>query len=121
MKRPTQAFVTIFSATALAAGAYAATNQAAPQVNDASAAFSANVSLAQAVQAAEASAGGKATHAEFEQSKTHGAIYEVEVARADQQVFDVRVSADSGQILSSQADHADHADHADGEEENEES
>ena len=108
MQRSIKGLVAILSAGALAAGAYAATNQAAPHANDASAALGAKVSLVQAIQAAEASAAGKATHAEFEQSKQHGAIYEVEVARADQQVFDVQVSADNGQVLSSKADSADH-------------
>ena len=109
MQRSIQALVAVLGAAALAVSALAASS-AAPRTNDAHAALGAKVSLVEATQAAEASVGGKATHAEFEQSEQHGPVYEVEVARADRQVFDVRVGADNGQILSSRTDSADHAD-----------
>ncbi|MBS0306670.1 MAG: PepSY domain-containing protein [Proteobacteria bacterium] len=73
--------------------------------NDALAAAQAKISLTQAIAAAEQHAGGKASKAEFEHSK-QGSHYEVEVVGATQ-VFDVKVDADSGTVLSSQEDKAD--------------
>lgn len=106
MKQTLKTLALLLSAGALAVGAQAAGTSAAAPANDAAAALQAKVSLVAAVQAAEGHVGGKATQAEFETSKKHGAIYEVEVARADQ-VFDVRVDAATGKVLSTQPDHAD--------------
>lgn len=72
----------------------------------------AKISLAQAVGQAEAHAGGKATKAELD-SEHGGAVFQVEVVTAQNQVFDVQVDALDGTVLSSRADKADHADTAD--------
>ena len=78
--------------------------------NDAMAIASAKTSLVQAVTAAEQHANGKATHAEYEHSK-QGWIYEIEVVNGAK-VFDVKVDADKGTIISSAEDKADrHGDH----------
>ena len=74
--------------------------------NDAMAINQAKVPIAQAISAAEKEHGGKATKAELEHSK-QGLIYEVEVV-AGAKVFDVKVDADKGSILSSTEDKSDH-------------
>lgn len=72
----------------------------------------ARISLAQAVGQAEAHAGGKATKAELESD--HGvAAFEIEIVTAQNQVFDVKVDARDGKVLSSKADKADDADRED--------
>lgn len=73
--------------------------------NDAMAIVNAKTSLVQAVTAAEQHANGKATHAEYEHSK-QGWIYEVEVV-SGAKVFDVKVDADKGTVISSAEDKAD--------------
>lgn len=83
------------TATAFAAGAE----------NDALAAANARVSLTQAITAAEQHAAGKATKAEFEYGQ-QGPIYEVEVVSGSK-VFDVRVDADKGAVISSREDKLD--------------
>lgn len=100
--------LTLLSALLLASAgaAYAAHAGAA---NDALAIEQAHISLTQAVAAAEQHAGGKAAKAEFEHSRK-GNFYEVEVVTSAHQVFDVRVDAQQGQVLSSRLDKADGAD-----------
>ena len=66
----------------------------------------ATISLSQAVSAAEAQAGGKASKAEFD-SERGALVYEVEVVTADSKVFDVKVDATNGKVLSSKLDQAD--------------
>lgn len=73
--------------------------------NDALAIVNAKTSLVQAVTAAEQHTNGKATHAEYEHSK-QGWIYEVEVV-SGAKVFDVKVDADKGTVISSAEDKAD--------------
>ncbi len=88
------------------AGGLAFAKQAAQTENDAIAALAqAKVSLAQAIGAAEAKAGGKATKAELDADKG-GTIFKVEVVAADSKVYDVKVDA-SGNVLSSQLDKLD--------------
>lgn len=83
----------------------AATVFAAGAENDALAAANAKVSLTQAITAAEQHAAGKATKAEFEHGK-QGPVYEVEVVSGSK-VFDVRVDADKGSVISSREDKLD--------------
>ncbi|MDQ2780653.1 MAG: PepSY domain-containing protein [Pseudomonadota bacterium] len=80
----------------------------------------ARISLVQAVNQAEAHAGGKATKAELENERGVP-TFEVEVVTGQNQVFDVQVDARDGTVLSSHADtadadadaDADHGDHDD--------
>lgn len=75
--------------------------------NESSADFAkATISLSQAVSAAEAQAGGKASKAEFA-SERGALVYEVEIVTADSKVFDVKVDATNGKVLSSKLDQAD--------------
>lgn len=97
--------LSLLAVTIAAAGsiAYATTME-----NDALAIAKAKVSLVQAVTTAEQHAGGKATHAEYENSK-QGWVYDVEVVNGTK-VFDVRVDADKGTVISSAEDKAEHDD-----------
>jgi len=67
--------------------------------DDAVAIAAAKIPLIQAVTIAEQHASGKAIHAEYEKSK-QGGIYEVEVV-STAKVFDVRIDADKGMVISS--------------------
>lgn len=84
-------------------GAYAANQQGE---NDAMAISQAKIALVQAIQAAEQHANGKAAKAEFEHGRK-GTYYEVEVVSSANQVFDVRVDANTGAVISSVLDKAD--------------
>lgn len=66
----------------------------------------AKITLTQAVGAAEAQSGGKATKAELE-GERGTIVYQVEVVTADNKVFDVKVDAADGKVLSSKQDQAD--------------
>lgn len=88
--------------TTLGGAAFAAT----PSENDAMAINQSWVSIAQAISAAEKKHGGKATKAELEHGK-QGLIYEVEVV-VGAKIFDVKVDAGNGSILSSTEDKPDH-------------
>lgn len=88
--------------------AYAANSGMA---NDAMAIGKAKISLAQAVTAAEQHANGKASRGEYEQTK-QGWVYDVEVV-SGAKVFDVKVDADKGTVISSAEDTADHDDNND--------
>ena len=79
--------------------------------NDALAIGEARISLTQAITAAEQHVNGKAVQAEYEQTKA-GWAYDVEVASGTQ-VFDVRVDADKGTVLSSTQDKVDEDDSQD--------
>jgi uncharacterized membrane protein YkoI len=76
--------------------------------NDALAIIKAKIPLAQAVTVAEQHANGKASRAEYENSK-QGWVYEVEVV-SGAKVFDVRVDANKGTVISSAEEKADHND-----------
>jgi uncharacterized membrane protein YkoI len=89
-------------ATAGAATAFAAKSSE----NDALAISQAKTSLTQAIAAAEQKVGGKATKAEFEESKQHGWVYEVEVVSGPK-VFDVKVDAQAGTVIASTEDKPD--------------
>lgn len=72
----------------------------------------ANITLTQAVSAAEAQSGGRAVKAELEGER--GALaYQVEVVTADNKVFDVQVDAADGRVLSNKPDQADRGDEDD--------
>ena len=75
----------------------------------------AKVTLAQAIGAAEAQSGGKATKAELE-GERGAVVYQVEVVTADSKVFDVKVDAADGKVLSSKQDQADRGEHEDNDE-----
>lgn len=79
--------------------------------NDAMAISKAKISLTQAVSVAEQHANGKASQAEFENSK-QGWVYDVEVV-SGAKVFDVKVDADKGTVISSAEDKADRDDEHD--------
>lgn len=66
----------------------------------------AKITLVQAVSAAEAHAGGKATKAELE-GERGAVVFDVEVVMPDNKVFDVKVDAADGKVLSSRLDQAD--------------
>lgn len=102
--------LSLLAFTFLAAGsiAYAATGVMEP---DALTIAQAKTSLIQAVTTAEQHAGGKATHAEYENSK-QGWVYDVEVVNGVK-VFDVRVDADKGTVIASVEDKAEHDDNDD--------
>jgi uncharacterized membrane protein YkoI len=91
---------------------FAATNAMENDAVSTAAAMSkAKISLTQAITAAEQHASGKASRAEYEQIKT-GWAYDVEVV-AGTKVFDVRVDADKGTIISSIEDKNDRDDEHD--------
>ena len=76
--------------------------------NDALAIVNAKIPLAQAVTTAEQHVNGKASRGEYEQSK-QGWVYDIEVV-SGAKVFDVKVDADKGTVISSVEDKADHDD-----------
>lgn len=86
------------------AGAYAAKANAE---NDVATIAQAKTSLIQAISAAEQHANGKATHADYEKSRQGNWVYDVEVV-SGAKVFDVRVDADKGTVISSAEDKGDH-------------
>jgi uncharacterized membrane protein YkoI len=90
-----------------AAGTVAYATQSAPE-NDAMAVSNAHISLVQAVTTAEQHVNGKAARAEYEHTK-QGWTYDVEVVSGGK-VFDVKVDADKGTVISSAQDRADRDD-----------
>lgn len=76
--------------------------------NDALAIVNAKIPLAQAVTTAEQHVNGKASRGEYEQSK-QGWVYDIEVV-SGAKVFDVKVDADKGTVISSAEDKADRDD-----------
>ena len=101
--------ITIAAVTLATAGAMAFA--AKTLENDAIAAPPAKISLTQAIAAAEQQANGRATRAEYEHTKA-GWAYDVEVISGTK-VFDVRVDADKGTVISSAEDTADRDDEND--------
>lgn len=107
MKRNIMIPALILAAGVATAGGLAYAKQSGVTENDAVTDLAkAKVSLVQAVSAAEAQAGGKATKAELDGEGDQGA-FSVEVVTADSKVIDVRVDATDGKVLSSKQDAAD--------------
>ena len=75
---------------------------------DAMAITKAKLSITQAITVAEQHAHGKAARAEYEDSK-QGWVYDVEVV-SGAKVFDVRIDANKGSVISSVEDKTDHDD-----------
>lgn len=92
-------------AVLVALGGGAAAFAAQNGENDAVAIRNARINLVDAVGIAQRHAGGQASRAEFENSK-QGWVYEVEVVSGGK-VYDVRVDAAKGTVLSSAEDKAD--------------
>lgn len=101
-------FAAIVASVLVAAGGAAAV-AAQTGHNDALAVNQAAITLTQAVATAEQHAGGRASRAEFEHSRTHGWVYDVEVV-AGEKVFDVEVDAQTAAVLASALDSGDHDD-----------
>jgi len=95
-------------AVALAAAGIVAHAAESGTENDAMSITKAKIPLAQAIAAAEQQVNGKAARAEFENSK-RGWVYDVEVV-SGAKVFDVKVDADKGTVISSAEDKADRDD-----------
>lgn len=92
-------------AVVITLGAGAAAFAAQNGENDVVAIQNAKISLVDAIGIAQRHASGQASHAEFENSR-QGWIYDVEVVSGSK-VFDVRVDATKGTVLSSSEDKAD--------------
>ncbi len=103
-------FAMLALALVVAGGATAFAAQTA--LNDAESVNQATLTLSQAIAAAEQQAGGRASKAEYEHSKAHGWVYDVEVV-SGAKVFDVKVDAQSGTVLASTLDSGDHDDEHD--------
>lgn len=105
MTRRTSLVALLAAASIATAGGLVYANQTG--TNDAMTGLAkANISLEQAVAAAQQQqVGGKATKAELESEKG-AAYYEVEVV-SNNQVFDVKVDATNGSVLSSKLDKQD--------------
>lgn len=84
-------------------GAYAASTH---MDNDALAINNAKTSLVQAITIAEKNVNGKAVEAKFDNDAKHGPIYKVEVVNGNK-VFDIKVDATKGTVISSKQDIAD--------------
>ena len=97
-----------FAIIAASTAAYAANSN---MENDATAITKAKIPLIQSVTVAEQHASGKAARAEYENSK-NGWVYDVEIVSGTK-VFDVKVDADKGTIISSVEDKADRDDDRD--------
>lgn len=107
MFRYTKISIAAVVLTASAIAAYAANTQD----NDAVSLPVTKITLTQAVAAAEQQASGRATRAELEHSK-NGVVFDVEVV-SGAKVFDVRIDAEKGTVISSAEDTADHDDEND--------
>ena len=101
--------IAIVTTVLAAAGAMA--YAAKSMENDATAITEAKISMIQAITAAEQHASGKAARAEYESTKA-GWVYDVEVV-SGAKVFDVRVDADKGTVISSVQDTGDRDDDQD--------
>jgi uncharacterized membrane protein YkoI len=106
-RKTTAAIAAAIAAVAIGGGAYAA--KSTGQEDDALAIVNAQVTLSQAIAAAEQHVGGgKAAKAEFEQENGKWA-FDVEVVK-DRKVMDVKVDATNGKVLSATEDKVDHDD-----------
>lgn len=104
MFRYTKIAILATALTSVGAVAYAAKTVE----NDALYITNAKVSMVQAVTAAEQHTNGRAARAEYEQTK-EGWAYDVEVVKGSK-VFDVKVDAEKGTVISSVEDKADRDD-----------
>jgi uncharacterized membrane protein YkoI len=96
---------TVIALTAIGTGvAYSSQSEQ----NDSALRAKAEVSLTQAIAAAESHVNGKAVNAELE-NENGNIVYGVEVVNSTQTV-DVKVDAHNGKILSAQLDREDHED-----------
>lgn len=107
MQRNTQLSLVALALAVTTAGAVAYAAQGHGE-NDALSISNAKISLTQAVTMAEQHVQGKASRAEYENAK-QGGVYEVEVV-SGAKVFDVRIDADKGTVISSAEDKADRDD-----------
>lgn len=112
MKRATKLSIAAAGvAAALSVGVFAATDDKRP--NDATAVPQAKISLVEAIGTAERHVGGRATRAEYERTAARGAwAYDVEVVTSSK-VFDVRVDASNGVVLSASEDRIENDDEHD--------
>jgi len=76
------------------------------QTNDAAAAASVRVPMSAALATAEQHMQGKAVRAVFEAGKGARGVYEIEIATGAK-VFDVRIDADKGTVISANEDRVD--------------
>lgn len=107
MKRTIMIPALILAAGVATAGGLAYAKQSSPAENDAVTDLAkAKITLVQAVSAAEAQAGGRATKAELD-GERGTVVFDVEVVTPDNKVFDVKVDAADGKVLSSKLDQAD--------------
>src|SRR5262249_47616316 len=97
-RRLTAATIVTLAAAAIGGGAYAARSQE----HDALAIANAKVSLTQAIAAAEQNVGGKAAKAAFEQANQKW-VFEVEIVK-DGKILEVKVDAETGNVISSAAE-----------------
>ena len=101
MLRNTKIAILAIVLASAGAGAYAAKNTE----NDALSITQAKIPMTQAITAAEQHTNGRAARAEYEQTKA-GWAYDIEVV-AGAKVFDVRIDADKGTVISSVEDKGD--------------
>jgi len=95
--------VSVIAALVVAAastGAYAASTHID---NDAVIIKNAKVSLVEAIKTAETNVNGKAAQAKFDDDAKHGPVYKIEVV-SDSKVFDVKVDATKGTMISAKQD-----------------
>ena len=102
MYRTTKLSLLAIAIAATGAVAYAANGATE---NDALTMGKAKIPLTQAIAIAEQHASGKASRAEYENTR-QGWVYDVEVV-SGAKVFDVRIDADKGTVISSAEDNAD--------------
>ena len=94
------------AAIVAASGVAFATQAADPEKDAVADLAKASVTLGQAVTTAEAQLNGRATRAALD-SEGGAVAYRVEVVAADNRVFDLRIDATDGKVLSSRQDAAD--------------
>jgi|GEM_PF-415752 len=103
MKRYPASIIAALAVTAASTGAYAASTRVD---NDAFAIKNVKTSLVKAIETAETNVNGQAVQAEFDSDAKKGPIYKIEVVSAEK-VFDVKVDATNGTVISSKQDIAD--------------
>ncbi len=107
MRSSTRLFALATAATITAASGLALAVQGEPRLNDAVANLTrAQIGLEQAITAAREKTGGQATRAELD-SDDGALVYRVEVVTTDHKVFDVKIDATDGKVLSNAEDVAD--------------
>lgn len=108
MKKPVIAAIIIawVGAGAAASAMAASEDEKADQAEKQEALASAKVSIADAIKAAEASAGGKVAEVEFDNDEGTAA-YEVSVIMADGIKHEVQIDANSGEVMKTVVDDED--------------